>query len=196
MAGLVLLAAVLVGGTGLVASTAQTSEGCEKPTGPIAESSRFTPYGARLSHLPERPVTSTGGPPHSGDRQPESLDGLALRWVIGDGDRAFYRYFFSRPMTGESLPEFHGGGGIQLDRDLVAPGQDFTDELLKTLGDRAVEVQIGDHRGALVWADPESNGVRPHHLYWSDGTYNYTLAAVRGPIRMVELGRELECGSE
>lgn len=122
------------------------------------------------------------------------IDGRSLRWVVGD--RSSYQYFLDRPLDRElTAPGFRTAGGIQLDRDAVTDGDPYTaDDVIEQVGDRAVKVQIGDYEGALVWADPESNGARPHHLYWSNGTYNYALIAVRGPERMVQLGRELVCG--
>lgn len=193
-AGLGLSLALLSGASGIAGSTAQTSEGCGRVEGPIVESAKFTPYEARLSHFPSAPITSAGEPPDSSDSDVAPIDGLPLRWKAGDGDRSSYQYFFEREIRRDvTVPQFQAAGGIELNRDAVPNGQDHTSELLATHGERAVQVQLGDYKAALVWADPESNGVRPHHLYWSDGTYNYALYAVRSPVRLIELGRELVC---
>lgn len=194
----VLLAAGAVGATTLLGdpgpNAAQTSAGCDSDVGPIAESTQFTPYEARLSHLLDvGSITDVGQAVESSESR---MDGLPLRWQIGDGDRSYYQYFLETELDRQlTVPEFLAAGGIQLDRDLVTAGDPYTAADVKAqVGDRAVKVQIGDYKGALVWADPESNGARPHHLYWSDGTYNYALIAVRDPQRMVQLGRELVCG--
>jgi hypothetical protein len=173
-------------------AAAQTSDGCSPDVGPITESQSFTPYDARLSHLPDSAIASLG---HA-DSSDERIDGLPLRWSAGDGPRASYRYFQRDEIDrGETVADFMAAGGIQLDRDAVADGDPYTaDDVIAQVGERAVNVQIGDYDGALVWADPESNGARPHNVYWSDGTYNYTLRAVRGPQRMVQLAREYVCG--
>ena len=192
--GVVLAAAVtlVAVGTVLVAS-AQVAEGCNPSVGPIAESKEFTPSEARLSHLPEFPIITFGQAASGTDTR---MDGQPLRWEVGDRDRSSYQYFLAGPLDDElTVPGFRAAGGIQLDRDAVTDGDPYTaDDVIAQVGTRAVKVQIGDYEGALVWADPESNGARPHHLYWSDGTYNYALIAVRGPQRMVQLGREYVCG--
>lgn len=192
--GVVLAAAVtLVAGGSVLVASAQAADGCDPNVGPIAESNQFTPSEARLSHLPEFPINALG---QAASATGTRMDGMPLRWKAGDGDRSSYQYFLERPLDDElTVPGFRAAGGIQLDRDAVTDGDPYTaDDVIAQVGDRAVKVQIGDHEGALVWADPESNGARPHHLYWSDGTYNYALIAVRGPQRMVQLGREYVCG--
>ncbi len=178
----------------VLAASAQAPDGCDPDVGPIAESSQFTPYNARLTHLDllDVAITDVGQAPTSSESQ---LDGLPLRWEVGDGNRSSYQYFLRQPLDRQlTVPDFRAAGGIQFDRDLVTDGDPYTaDDVIAQVGDRAVKVQVGDYDGALVWADPESNGARPHHLYWSDGTYNYTLIAVRDPERMVQLGREVVC---
>lgn len=183
---------LVAAGTVLIAA-AQVSEGCDRGVGPITESNRFTSYDARRSHLEDVPVTSVGQAVSSSDRQ---MDALPIRWEAGDGVNSSYQYFLGGRMDPEmTVAGFRGAGGIQLDRDAVTDGDPYTaDDVIAQVGDRAVKVQIGEYEGALVWADPDGLGARPHHLYWSDGTYNYSLIAVRGPQRMVQLGREYVCG--
>jgi hypothetical protein len=194
----VLLAAGAVGATTLLGdpgpNAAQTSDGCHGDVGPIAESTQFTPYEGRGHSLFEDiAITDAGQAVESSESQ---MDGLPLRWQVGDDDRSYYQYFLETELDRQlTVPEFLAAGGIQLDRDLVADGNPYTAaDVIAQVGDRAVKIQIGDYKGALVWADPEINGARPHHLYWSDGTYDYALIAVRDPQRMVQLGRELVCG--
>jgi len=183
--------ALVAAGTVLIAA-AQVPDGCEPGVGPITESNRFTAYEARRTHVLDHPVTSVGRAVSSEAR----IDGLPIRWEAGDGVNSSYQYFLGSPMGPDlTVAGFRGAGGIQLDRDAVTGGDLYTaDDVIAQVGDRAVKVQIGEHEGALVWADPDGHGARPHHLYWSDGTYNYALIAVRGPQRMVQLGRELVCG--
>lgn len=184
--------ALIAAGTVLVAA-AQENPGCDKRVGPIAESNRYTSNESRLSHLFEFPITDFGQAATSSDKR---IDGLPLRWEAGEGDEASYQYYLAGELDRRlTVPGFRAAGGIQLDREAVTDGGPYTaDDVIAQVGDRAVRVQIGDFDGALVWADPESNGARPHHLYWSDGAYNYSLIAVRGPQRMVQLGREFVCG--
>ncbi len=185
--------ATLVAAGTVLAAAAQASDGCDRNVGPIDESNEFTPYEARLSHLIDLPLTTFGEAVDSSDRR---IDGLALRWRVSSDDGSSYEYFLHRqPDRKLTVPAFLAEGGIHLDRDVVTGGNLYTaDDVVAQVGDRSVKVQIGDYDAALVWADPESNGARPHHLYWSDGTHNNALIAVRGPERMVQLGRELVCG--
>ena len=180
--------------TGAVVSRAEPPDGCG-PVGPITESKDFTPENARRTHLPEFPLTTAGRPASEVDAQPSSIDDLPLRWSYGEGGKQeLYLYFLGGEMGDLTVAEFRAAGSIQLDRDPVSDGDPYTaNDVIAQVGDRAVKVQIGDYEGALVWADPESNGVRPHNLYWSDGTYNFGLIAVREPERIVTLARELVC---
>lgn len=182
---------LVAAGTVLIAA-AQVPEGCDPGVGPITESNRFTAYDARRTHLDDSPVMSVGSAASSEAR----MDGLPIRWEAGDGVNSSYQYFLGGQMDqGLTVSGFRGAGGIQLDRDAVTDGDPYTaDDVIAQVGDRAVKVQIGEYEGALVWADPDGLGARPHHLYWSDGAYNYALIAVRGPQRMVQLGREYVCG--
>ena len=184
--------ALVAAGTIVVAS-AQGSAGCDSDVPAIAESARFTPYSGRLSHLPDSPLATGGG--RAVDSSDRRMDGLALRWAGGDGEHSSYEYFFDREFDGElTVPAFRAAGGIQLDREAHGGDPYTADDVIAQVGERAVQVQVGEFEGALVWADPESNGVRAHNLYWSDGTNNYTLIAVRDPRRMVQLAREFVCG--
>jgi hypothetical protein len=47
----------------------------------------------------------------------------------------------------------------------------------------------------LTWADPDEQGRRPHHLYWTSGGYNFALYGNRSAEEILTLGRELACGS-
>jgi hypothetical protein len=183
--------------TAVVVSSASTSSGCGNVDAPILESQQFTPYEARLSHLPEFPLNPTGGPPMpvpSEIRVP-SIDGLPLRWATVSSNGAVYQYFLGSDMDPDmTVARFVAARGIQLDRDPVEnAGESFADYLVSTLGERAVEVEIGDYTGALTWADPLIDGSRPHHLYWSDGAFNYVLIGDRSPETLVTLGRQLVC---
>ena len=71
----------------------------------------------------------------------------------------------------------------------------FAAYLLTTLGDRATPVYVGEHKGAMVWADPDSHGIRTHNLYWSDGTSNYAVIADLSAEATLNLGRVLVCAA-
>ena len=61
------------------------------------------------------------------------------------------------------------------------------------VGDRATLVEVGTHKAALVWADPIF-GVRTYNLYWSDGTYDWTLiSGLDTPEMTVDVARSMVC---
>lgn len=192
--GVVATMIVLAVALSVVASDAGPRPGCETDVAAITEKDTFTARGEMRTHLPDYPIAAFG---QAVSETEARLDDLPLRWQAGDGDSSIYQYFLDRPLDDQiTVPEFRSEGGIEVDRDVVTDDDPYgADDVIAQVGDRAVKVQIGEYDGALVWADPESNGARPHHLYWSDGTYNYALIAVRAPERMVQLGRELVCGT-
>jgi hypothetical protein len=183
----------------IVVSRASTSSGCDAVDS-IVESTKFTPYETMHSHLPDLALNPSGeeGPPVPSDAEVSSIDSLHRRWAVVSGSGAVYQYFLGNDVDPTlTLSNFYGAGGIELDRDPVeSKSQSFVQYLLDTLGERAVKVEIGDYAGALSWGDPEINGIRLHVLTWTDGRWNYTLTADRGPETLVTLGRELVCGDK
>jgi hypothetical protein len=175
------------------------SEGCGiVPEGSIVESTSVTPWAAQrgpdvdnIARLPDGDV-------------PEPLGlaaemGLALgelpaaQLAITDGDGAVYAYFADAPIDGMTVAEFIRAGGIQVHVDPMTDDRGFAAYLLDAFGERAVSVAVGSYNGALVWADPNSDGTRTHNLYWSDGVNNYSLIADMVPDEIVDLGRSLVC---
>lgn len=187
----------LVSSPDAVGSKASPSPGCGRVDVPIVESTEFTPYENRLSHLPEVPLNPSGRGPMSVPPEVRvgSIDGLPLQFASVSRYGAVYQYFLGTEIDRElTVAQFVAARGVELDRDPVEnPGESFAEYVLSELGERAVRVDVGDHVGALTWGDPLVNGVRPHHLSWSDGVYNYSLIADRSPERLVELARELVC---
>jgi hypothetical protein len=128
------------------------------------------------------------------DARVDSIDGLPLRWASVSGNGEVYQYFLDTDIDPKlTIPEFIAAAGIELDRDPTSNGESFASFVLSTFGERAVKIELGNYEAALVWADPEINGIRTHHLYWSDGVYNYSLIADRSPEQLVTLGRDLVC---
>ncbi len=185
--------------TAVVLSRAEASSGCGTVDGPIAESDTFTPYESTLGHLPELPIDPTGrGPsPVPADAEVASIGGLPRRLTVVSGNGAVYQYFLETEIGSEmTLADFHAAGGVELDRDPAGGNESYPEYLLDFLDDRAVEVQVGDHTGALTWADPDINGLRPHHLSWTDGEWNYALIADRSAEELLSLARDLVCGGK
>jgi hypothetical protein len=167
--------------------------------GSIVESADFTPWEERLTHSPPRPMSVAGRVPNldAGDAAVPfgTIDGMPLQDVSRNGFGGVYQFFWDRPIAGGiTLSAFTAGGGIRYTRLATNARVDLIEEAARELGPRATRVDVGPHRGLLTWADPDENGLRPHHLQWSDGRYVHMLVANRPPEYIVNLGRGLACG--
>jgi hypothetical protein len=192
--------ALVLGASAVVVATTRgsTSSGCGPVDAPIAQSARSTPYESRRSQLPDPLLNPDGDalPTTRFDGRIDSLHGVPLRWASVADDGAVYLYFLDEEIGPRlTLSGFSAAGGIELDRDPGGADEPLAAHLLETQPGRSVPVTLGTYRAALVWADPDVNGIRPHHLYWSDGTWNFALTAVSEPEQIVSLGRELACGT-
>lgn len=166
--------------------------------GAIVESQGFTPYEAQLTRQPDLPMTDAIAPlslnAGSAAVPSDALDGLPLQGVAGGGNGGIYQFFLDRPLGRDlTISAFTASGGIRYSRLPNDGGDDYVKYMLQEFPSRAVPVEIAGHPGVLTWADPDANGVRPHHLYWSDGTYGYVLIADRRAASIVNLARHLAC---
>ena len=198
------LAGIVVGlglsvALGVSRLSAGTPAGCASVAeGSIVESAKFTPYKNMRSHLPPAPLNPQAAPiPDlaADTRVPaNAIDGRSLQWAAVGKTGDAYQYFLDEPIAVDLTREdFMAMGGIEFDRDPQGDAPTFAGSLLDLLGERAVQVAVGDHLGALTWADPDVNGLRTHNLYWSDGKYNYSLIANRSASELVNLGKGLAC---
>lgn len=178
-------------------STGASSSCLPQQDGSIAESSRFTPWEARLTRLPD-PLLNPTGAGFNGDSTagiPEALDGLQLVW-IASSDSGTYAYYSSQPVDeSTTASSFVGNGGLQFSIEPLDGSGSFAQWLLPHEGERATEVEISDSVGALTWSDPDDHGVRPHNVYWSDANSNFTLSGVRSPEALVTLARSIACAA-
>jgi hypothetical protein len=193
-AGVVLLGAWAAG------AVAQVAPGCSSlATGSIVESSQFTSPDQVVSgfHPPDAAINPATYPltipANSGD-MPSAIDGMSLVYVRGS---SWYYFRKALPET-MTFSQFMAAGGVAVERHVAAPDQqyrNYTEYLLGELGDRAVAIDIGPYPGALIWADPASDGTRSHNVSWSTADFEYTLWAVRTPEVIVNLARGAVCGT-
>ncbi|HET7685891.1 MAG TPA: hypothetical protein VFM19_05785 [Candidatus Limnocylindria bacterium] len=181
----------------LAATGAIEPPGCQAVVaGSVLESTTFTPWTDMRSRLLEPPIrlgaSSVGAQTEVTIAGP-SLDGLPLWWSVATESGEVYQYFAAQAVPDAvSTADFFGADGLLLER---SPGADdaFIQYLLTELGERAVPVNVGGYQGALTWADPLSNGVRTHNLYWFDGAHTYALVGDRPAEALINLGRNLAC---
>lgn len=192
-------ASSLVVGVMVSRLSAATADSCGPLVqGSITESQVFTPYASRRSTLPALPLNPRGEPlptlPAALDISADVVGGLSLHWAVVVDTGAVYRYFFDRPLSGTLTPqEFWAQGGIELDLEPLTEEVPFSEYLLAEYPSRVVPITVGQFNGVVVWADPESNGVRTHRVYWSDGRHNYSLIADRPADDAVTLARSIAC---
>lgn len=180
----------------IVVSNASPSAGCGNVEGPIIESDVFTPIEGRRSLPMDPPINPSDAiaPPVPAEVSIPAIAGLPLRWATVSANGAVYQYFLASELGPHmTVSDFYAAGGLQLDRDPVENGESFAEYLL-SLSQRAVRVEVGEHVGALNWADPNIKGTRLHHLYWSDGAYNYAVYTDRSAEEILSIGRGLVCG--
>ncbi len=187
---------LLVGGWGLASVGAD--DGCGSVHGPIIESKDFTPAEERRSSLPPMWLNPEGDSAVEGQGfdGPLEIDNQALWWIdtaVADGVVSEAAYYLSAPAEPMLGSEFIHAGGILYYRESVTDQSYTTAYIFERLGERAVPVEVGSYEAALVWADPDRSGTRTHNLYWSDGTFNYSLVADQGAEDILTLGRSLVC---
>lgn len=192
---------ISVGIWGVTQTGALTSEACRpQADGSIVESGQFTPYEAMRSGPHEFPIDSVGLPadraPANSVMPPNRLFDMPRQHVVVSG-RSLYQYYLDRPLDESMTPSvFAQVGGIQFEREHRTDTTDFASHLSREVGGRAVPVDIGPYRGVVTWADPASNGVRTHNVYWSDGAFEYALIADRSAEALVNAARALVCSGD
>lgn len=198
MLAFVISAALVVGvAVGARQLMAAASASCGPvAAGTIIESKVFTPYEAMRGKPYDGPINAEGrssDPVPAGAQLTNSIDGRTRQYTLAGSNGAVYSYFLDRPLGKATPSEFLAMGGIQVEQEPVTADGSFAAYLVATLGDRATAVKVGPFDGALTWAEPLANGIRSHNLYWSDGTYNYSVIADRPAEAILAIGRSMVC---
>lgn len=186
--------AAIVYARGIVPLQAGAAGCSEVAAGSVVESGVYTPYDQQRSHLPDQRLNPEGQPLQPGvDGVPTSIDGLSLQWLMASGSGS-YAYFAAAPVdAATTAASFVRDGGIQLDVEPLDGSGSFAEWLLGHQGKRAVKVTVGEFVGAVTWSDPDSYGSRPHNVFWSDGSANYTLTGIASAEHLVTLARQMQC---
>jgi len=118
--------------------------------------------------------------------------------VSGEGSAAepyfVALYYAAKPLgASESVRDFLARDGIFVTQK-YAGDAGTADDVVSELGDRAVRVKVGPYDAALVHGDPiGSDDVRPYSLYWSDGTYDWSVIGRAAPEQVMDVGRSVAC---
>lgn len=186
------------------ASTAPTA-GCAEDVEPIKENPDFVPYEHRMTQTPIEepwsivPLSERGVLPSQLDAEAPVLDGLpAVATEIIAGD--YYTVAYGERAPEGSQSEFLKAGGLVLEVTPAEQGDKTSTSIARDLyndsnGDgQIVLVEVGEYEAAASWADPDENGVREHHVLWTDRSgHDVNLYAVRGAEELVGLARGLVC---
>ena len=194
------------------ARSEEASAGCGPSDVPVLVDDVFTPFSHQLSApdpgeypaifgsgIPVDDAAEAAGgfpgflapPPHLGQSAIQLILVEDSTRGIDPGAHVFYGPSSIEP--GEPLPFFVRRGGSVVRQELT-DGQNAR-VVKETLGDRAVIVRVGQSEAALVHADPsEPSDFRPYHLYWSDGTRDWSIiAGVTDPRTVIDFAREIYC---
>jgi hypothetical protein len=124
---------------------------------------------------------------------------LPLRLVIASrvGEDSFIevRQYFARDELGSrsTLQDLIEEGGFMLSQ---RPTSGHTaEQVVSEVGDRATLIAVGPLAAAVVWGDPRSAAARrPYSVYWSDGTYDFSLyAGLTDADEAVGIARSIYC---
>jgi hypothetical protein len=101
-------------------------------------------------------------------------------------------YYGSEPLKDMNPRYAFSDGGVAL---TVSPSDNSNVQsgISAMIGDRAIKVQVGGSDGVLTWADPGEDGLRPHHVIWTEYGQSFDLAGVRGSAEIVTVARSLAC---
>lgn len=183
---------------------AAPTAGCAEAVEPIEENPDFVPYEDRLSHNPfdqQRwsiaPLSERGVLPSQLDTAPPTLDDLpAVAADITAND--YYTLAYGERAPEGTQSEFLKSGGLVLE---ISPGEkgggsSIARDLYNDSNgdDRIVLVPVGEFEAAVSWADPDENGVREHHVLWTDELgHDVNLYGVRSAEDLVAIARGVAC---
>lgn len=93
---------------------------------------------------------------------------------VNDSITEWRAYYAPSPLREDTTLHdlINSGGFLLVQRRTIGHDGEFVDGQ----SSRAELVQVGPYIAALIWGDPPAHGVRRSYtLYWSDGTYDFTL---------------------
>lgn len=178
--------------TGAADTSAAPEPGCSQDVAPIEESKEFTAREERLSQrlLPPQPEPLIPLPEGVKPPVSESLDGLQARGRTRFGATVY----LDEPVREVTYSQVWTRGGLVLEDLGTAAGHSYPERMKKDFGDRVVLTEVGPYIASVHWADPDTSGVRPHYVIWTDAKgRTFTLTGVRDAAEIVSIAREAVC---
>lgn len=182
--------------------------GCLPPEMPYADPD-FTPVAGRFGPLTPPPLREMGRVLGSVDDIPEGFrvpsevpEGLSLRLILAfeadppeDGPPPFLRLFYSDEPVPAHEADFLARGGVVVTQlqehlwDAASLAAQFD-----ASGRGYSLVRIGPHQAIASLADPiVRDDLRPWHVYWHDGSMDWSIMGIADPIALIEMGQSLYC---
>lgn len=199
-----------VGDTPSASAGAAQAAGCEMAVSVPADTRPFIRVEDQLGGVAPAPVfdptlvVDAGTLPSS--MPVPTMSGYELQQVMrssqpsaGGGTELFVKLLFggSPAQIGETGPAFIAAGGVIMTaRDTQGHDAAYVLSAIAEMDTRQPPptVQLGPYTAVLVHEDPTiRDDLRPYTLYWSDGTYDYSLEANGDPVALVNLGRSMYC---
>jgi hypothetical protein len=203
-----LLAALLVAGVAVVATTPGIlamlpgGDSCGAAQAvPMDES--FTRAEEMRSSYIANPIREMPGEALNGSWAVKNPDLRAVSAVPPDGygevlaveitDDPGVQSFFATSEIGEkdTIIDFFARGGIAV-RQYRARGIDAS-VVVAEIGKRATLVGVGPYSAALVHADEIAPGLRPFHIYWSDGDSDWAIVGNVEQAVVIDMARSVAC---
>lgn len=195
-----------------VQSSGVEARGCGKTTAPFADpnfipvAGRFGPaadtYPAIVDSgevIPEEVAGQMPGallPPTFPEEWQQRLfvRDTSDRDADGNQESRLRVYLSPQPVQGTILDFSEAGGLLLVQAEAAGVDADFVAAEIADTGRRSSTIEIGPHSAIMYLADPViRDDLRPWHMYWSDGTRDWSLQGVADPQAMVALARSLYC---
>lgn len=179
-------------GSQVSARDVNAEDGCGEVS-PIIESTEFTSYedqnGYPYAPIKASPVDSgiLRDPPFQAE-----IDGLPARGMYEQAGQVQV-YYAAEPIPDMDPTSVVADGGLTLQLLPVTSGTWDVESMFKEIESRVTPVRVGEYEGALTWADPDAEGVRPHYLQWGAGKLSWRLVGEREPEELLAIGRGLVC---
>lgn len=186
--------------------------GCGPTTAPVADPN-FVPVAGRFGPATEAypPVIGTGEviSEASARQMADTLFPRAIpsswshqlyvrdatdRDADGEQEARLRLYLSPKPIGGNVLDYMEAGGVLLVQAPTSGVDAQYVSAEIADTGRRSTMIDVGEHQAIMYLADPLiEDDLRPWHLYWSDGTRDWSLQGVADPGALIELAQSIYC---
>jgi hypothetical protein len=103
-------------------------------------------------------------------------------------------YLSPEPVGGNVLEYMEAGGVILVQSPSNGVDASFVRREIADTGRQFSLLEVGEHEAIVFLADPViRDDLRPWHIYWSDGSRDWSLQGVADPAALIDLARSIYC---